>query len=181
MNKLFYLALCVTFALVGMEQEYVQDYRNVLAIKKRLIELALQVKKEHKDSDIVIHSYRGGAKHDHRMQTTQGFALRWEGYKPKGILWQLGLYEFADASVMGDGDKILQQKVVAEFNAIEVSRESRTLSSRTGQNTPIGDQQVIIYSLNKLHETTLPQLSVKPSDLIPEEEARKICKALETL
>jgi hypothetical protein len=181
MNKLFYLALCVTFALAGMEQDFLQDYRNVLAIKKRLIELALQVKKEHKDSDIVINSYRGGAKHDHRMQTTQGFALRWEGYKPKGILWQLGLYEFSDAVVMGDGDKHLQEKIVAEFGATEISREPRTLSSRSGQKIPIGDQQLIIYSLNKLHEMALPQASVKASHLIPEEEAKKICKALETL
>lgn len=179
MNKYFYLVALFPFALIGME-EYLNDYRNVLAIKKLIIETAAQVKQKDSNSALVIETWKT-LRHNHQKQTQQGFALEWDSNIPK-IIWRLGICEFAGTpSIQGDGEKIFLSDMITTFDARVINNELRRLHTRGNQDIPIPGLSIVTYELRKLNNSNLPHVIFKKdSELIDEMTAKSLCKELET-
>lgn len=185
MNKIGCLLACLSVYALSMEDvnKYRKDYQTLVNIKKHLLALAPSIKEENSESAISLLPYRGDRHNHTQHQTQQGFALVWEGNCFKGIIWPLGLYEcIAASSIVKNGDKLFQKKIVTEFDAQEISRKPRCLSSRSGKQIQIGDQEIITYALQKLNGESLPNVIFKERvNFVDNEQARKICEVLETL
>lgn len=179
MNKYFYLIACLPFTLMGME-EYLNDYRTVLAIKNLVTVAAQKVKNDDAHSAVVLAEWRT-CKHDWQQQTRQGYALEWDSNKPK-IVWRLGTSEFSgDVSIQGKGESFFLDEIVKTFDAIEIARKPRLLRTRSGNDIPVGNQQIITFALRKLNDSILPEAQLKEgSELIDEVTARSLYKQLET-
>lgn len=162
-------------------EKYLQDYKTLVSIKNRVIALAGTISGQTRAQAAVMYDIYSDNKFTFDQQTEQGFALVWDVTTPK-LIWKLGICEFvARSSITGNGDELLREKIVKEFGAEEMSKTPRLLSMRNGQQIPIGDQQIITYSLQKFHNRSLPEAALKkPADLVDEAAARKIYKELKT-
>lgn len=185
MKNIFYIFLIIVSPLCAMsefeEMQHLPDYKILLGIKKHLLELAPTIKRDYISSSITLAAYPSDRHTFANVQTEQGFALLWEADKPRGILWKFGLFEcVAGISVIKDGDILLKEKIIKEFDAVEISRAPRLLPTRDGKEFPIGNQEIIIYGLRKLKETKLPQVAFKEEgSLTNSTTAKRICKALQ--
>ncbi len=179
MNKCFYLIACLPFTLMGME-EYLNDYRTLLTIKKIVAEAATKVKKVDGRSAIALEQWRS-LQNNPQQQTRQGFALEWDSNKPK-IIWRLGTCEFSGtASIQHNGESIFLSELMELFDAQEIRRKPVLLRTNSDKEIPIGNRQIVTYALRKVNGNVLPEMHLKEvSELIDEATVKLNFKKLET-
>ncbi len=156
---------------------YLEDYKIVINIKNKIIDLAESIKKEHSGKAVTLDLRRPECCKPDESQTSQGFFLEMRNNIPKAILWQLGHYEFVFASsVIGHGDELLLKKIIETFGAREFGyKELKSLGVEKSL------LQATIYRLTKIGGQALPEAQFKDAkDYVSPSVAKEIYKKLAT-